>query len=220
MKKVLSLTLALFLLLSTFPVYAMAAETDTFDHDELIAMACEVFPEYASTIRGENLANQVQPYSLTAPTLILEETRQYSNSKSITYAEFSDGTASVASHEFYPTQVIIGTESDSSSGTIYRSIIKATSNFNDECFMDSNVKYLIVANGLDRILSYGDFSDSTTHDTEIIGQRPYEEERAPAYVTYRTYFTVSDTESKHICITFKIQSSYCSLTYSDPRPQT
>ena len=51
MKKELSLTLALLLLLSTFPVYAMAAESPPSNHDDLIALACDVFPEYEEYLK-------------------------------------------------------------------------------------------------------------------------------------------------------------------------
>lgn len=50
MKKITAFLLALIILANNLPVNGFAARTNTTEHDDLIALACEIFPEFASDI--------------------------------------------------------------------------------------------------------------------------------------------------------------------------
>lgn len=91
MKKVLSLTLALIMLLTTFPVYAMAAETGPSDDTDLIALACEVFPEYATLIQQSSRSNAATYSSRSSRDIVFSETRAVNENEQLMITQFSSG---------------------------------------------------------------------------------------------------------------------------------
>ena len=91
MKKLISVCLALVLLLTTIPFSAFAVDETASESAEIVALACEVFPEYADRINNtphhSAMARTVEP-----KTIIADETRFAGDSSYLNYKEYSDGT--------------------------------------------------------------------------------------------------------------------------------
>ena len=91
MKKLISLCLALVMLLTVFPVNAFAAENTNSEYDQLMELACEVFPEYASTINAANSSSRNHTRSSADYSVVHCETRDVSDTESLTLALLSSG---------------------------------------------------------------------------------------------------------------------------------
>lgn len=100
MKRTFAIMLALVMLLTTaaFPVHA--TESTSNDREEIIELACKVFPEYESAIRWEN--TNANPYSRSSQELevVHREERQLSDNKSMSISLLSSGGAIVIQTEF------------------------------------------------------------------------------------------------------------------------
>lgn len=162
MRKHLSLLLAAVLLFTMLPFNVLASE-NTSEREELLALACEAFPEYADKI----MHNPPIPTSATRSatqnntvTLVTTETRNLSDSTRLTYTEYSDGLIFLTETEdkYYKE---VTTESYSSSAyAVHATIsIKGTSNVNQSYFILDNVSYSLY-NG-----SYDEFTNTGTMST-------------------------------------------------------
>lgn len=90
MKKCLSVIIAITLFLSVFPLTAFAAE-DTSEYDALMDLACEVFPEYAASIRNSASSRTFSSRSADELSVVYQETRRISDTESLTLAQLSSG---------------------------------------------------------------------------------------------------------------------------------
>lgn len=100
MKRTFAITLALVMLLSSgaFPVHA--SESYSNDREEIIELACEVFPEYESAIRWENTS--ASPYSRSSQEqeVVHREERQLSDTEAMSISLLASGGAIVIKTEF------------------------------------------------------------------------------------------------------------------------
>lgn len=109
MKRLFTIILSLVLVISMIPVGTVAAE-DTSERDELIALACEVFPEYAVFIQNNNSTSRSG--SLSEKTEVLfTETRSVSDNERITYVQLSSNGAIIIDETIGQIELI---ETDSS----------------------------------------------------------------------------------------------------------
>ena len=74
MKKYFSIILVI-IVLFTIPVSAFASEPVNPEQEELFSLACTVFPEYASLIRGEDTTAFHLPRSVESNEIIYTEKR-------------------------------------------------------------------------------------------------------------------------------------------------
>ncbi|MBQ3192453.1 MAG: hypothetical protein IJB59_02655 [Oscillospiraceae bacterium] len=157
MKKLLSAILAMIMLLTMLPIGTSAAETGNSERDELIALACEVFPEYAEKIHGDGLSTSGNTSrTISAPELIKEETRCISDSNKITYSEFSDGSVYITNSNLNLWYMTDNSVSDNSTTTVYTGHIAITCNFNGDAYICiKNLKFALVNGGNDYIISGG-----------------------------------------------------------------
>lgn len=90
MKKLLSILLIMALCLWAFPISSNAVvDKSSTDRLELLNLACQIFPEYTSNIRGEG--DETYRTTQTGPSeLIFCETRAISENERLTYAQFSN----------------------------------------------------------------------------------------------------------------------------------
>lgn len=114
MKRAIALCLSIVMALCMMPVHALASDQSTAKRTELISLACEVFPEYSEVIRGEKNTTFGLTRFSNSNEIIVCETRSVSENQEITYTEFSDGTAIVASNEYEYSSTISDRESSGS----------------------------------------------------------------------------------------------------------
>ena len=102
MKKSISTVVALILILSMIPLRVFASDLSDSENDELIALACDIFPEYAYKIQNPPSLDQL--FSATSARsiddgfkIVLRETRNVSDSRQITYQEYANGAYSLTS---------------------------------------------------------------------------------------------------------------------------
>ena len=100
MKKFVAFFLSIAMVLPLLCTNAYAAKTE---NESVFEKACELFPEYADTIRNEGIVPNGRSSDAQTRVKVFEETRKYSDSQSITYTEFSDGSAYVTSSDFKRT---------------------------------------------------------------------------------------------------------------------
>ncbi len=159
MRKRLSLILATILLLTMVPYSTLAVE-DTSGRDELLALGCEVFPEYTDKIMSPNVTLSLGRSSTSnTREVVKSEVRAVSETENLTYTEYSDGLVLLTSVEFPVTVTTIDSETSSFSSN-YTITIKATCSEASGYFQLSNVKYSIIRSAYDTITSEGTKSSS------------------------------------------------------------
>lgn len=162
MKKYISFFLCVVLLFGALPFQVSAAE-NTSTHDELIALACEAFPEYADILRNPPVA--VYAHS-SEDKVIFRETRDISDNHNVSIAIYQSGL-SVVSDSIYDVKVT------DSSGNADGSNYLGTASYRVTCpglggaFELSNVKYKIRRGGSGIFTSYGTYSTDKDKECAI-----------------------------------------------------
>lgn len=163
-RRFLSVLLTAVLLLTMMPFSAMAAE-DTSEHDRLIALACEAFPEYASNIRNEGAVACGYSASAASNEIIYQETRPISDTESISIARSANGAIVIVdavssvnlNYSLNPTNTSNGV-----TGTVSFTV---TSNWASGTFRLNNVGFEISYSASDSFSSYGTPSTSNGYFT-------------------------------------------------------
>lgn len=164
MKRLLSILVVLIMLLTMMPYSAMAAEEDTYEHDRLIALACEAFPEFAGDIHGESVSISQYSDSDEADALIYQDTRSISECESISIAKSARGAIVIVdssvtnlSYTLDPVNTTNGV-----TGTVSFTV---TTNQGSGTFKLSNVGFSISYSSSDYFTSYGTPSKSNGYYT-------------------------------------------------------
>lgn len=186
MKKLLTITLALFIVASILPVASFATTDDTSSHYEHIALACDIFPEYADILSGDIPAINTRSIS-SEPEVIIRETRSIDENTEMTYVQYSNGVAYVATSDFDYTTSLIGQQTGGGA-TACTVNLTVDSSISDQTFKAKNVKFTIVGQGYDTIVSEGDLSSSTTNDAYVSRISNWETSSQSAYVKYFAQF--------------------------------
>lgn len=183
MKRVLSILLAAVLLLTMMPFAAFADESEASVHDELIAQACEVFPEYAEIIRGSGeMISPFVTYS-TGNVVVYSETRSISDNHSMTISQYSDGAVAISDLSGFTSTL---TDFDSVGYTtrdVITASFKVTMSGASGYFCLNNFKCSIFHSDYDRIDSVGTISCSgATYNSSAITKNL--RETATSYARY------------------------------------
>ena len=93
MKKAISICVVIMMLLTMLPVNVFAYDDKALTHNELISLACDVFPEYADAITWHNVNPYTLPRSVDPYEVIYRETRQISDNESLNISLLSSGGA-------------------------------------------------------------------------------------------------------------------------------
>lgn len=156
MKRVLSILLAAVLLFTVMPFAVFADESEASERDRLVAQACEVFPEYASMIRGEYVAPQSLPQDGSNEKLF-EEHRNISDTTTMSIVGYMSGDVYVTTQTSSGYELTYSTSNVSSSVTGVRGFVT----FNAACsnapglFKLKDVQFQILYNASDYFMSYG-----------------------------------------------------------------
>lgn len=166
MKKLISICLSLVMLFLLFPIDAFAAENTQSEYDQLIALACEVFPEYASAIRCENICTYTMPRSSNPMEVIYRETREISDTESMSIALLSGGNAIVIYNNFATTTYTSNTSDIGSVGVSGTASFKVS--MNNAYFKLNNVEFTIYETGGDYFTDFGTVDECTFYSFEDI----------------------------------------------------
>ena len=176
MKKLISICLCAIMLLTMIPIGASASETNLAARNNLITLACEVFPEFADAIRSENINNSTIAPASASDEVIYTETREVSDSKRLTLSQYASGSVIVISQELsdFPIEIV-----DSSTSDISTVGVAGTASFEMKgpgtgYFKLNNVAFTIYYNASDYFTSYGStssynvcFGTTTKESTQI-----------------------------------------------------
>lgn len=187
MKRAISTILSILLIMSAFSVTVFATNDDSITRDDLMALACDVFPEYEEQIKGINLSEKAMCSIIRneeASKVIISKTRTTDAGEVFTYQEDQRGIVTVTySHG---SEIV-----DSSSGTgyVYRKCnIYVYCNASAEKLQVIGFEYTHVQNGYDNIISGGSTSGSTvTVNREFI--QTNETATMRAFAQYHVSFT-------------------------------
>ena len=210
MKKSISILLSIILILTAFPFYCFATEQDTAEREELIALACEVFPEYCDAIQGQAISTYTLPRSTDTIEEVFTETRNISDTTTLTYTQYSDGSGILTQ-----LSTTDGCEKDvtyderhASAGATYSSItIEATYTGESTNGYGSNgyfkltgLEYVIMSGDYDYIGDIGRYSVNS--DCRVISNATIctlnESASGPAILQYRLNFKVGSNFAEGI----------------------
>ena len=187
MKKIVALMTTI-LMIFLFPTSVFANAENSITAREVVELACEVFPEYETEIKGKNINNSVsfcKSNTLEIGTFVIEETRQTNDGEVMTYQQDERGYVIITFS--YDSTIV-----SSSYGTGYahrKSNFFMYCNVSSEILQVNNFEYTHVHNGYDAIGSYGTTSESTATVRYVFGNS-HETATMNAYAKYHVSFTV------------------------------
>lgn len=153
-RKYLSFFLTVIMLLTMMPFSAAAADT-TSERDEIIELACEIYPEHADKIRHQTITSADNTRSSDA-VLVYSDSREVSESETLLYSEYSNGIILLTDYDF--DEVVTTVDSATGAGaTTYTINVKATCSHVAGHFMINNFKYTLISSTYDRIDSLGTY---------------------------------------------------------------
>lgn len=152
-RRLLAIILTLAMLLSTAPAVFAANESDV--HQELVDLACEIFPEYENKI----LYQKVVPPSVmrsSEVTLVHSESRSVSDSQTLQYSEYSNGLILLTDAAKGETEVTY-IDITGNTKTTYTMDITATCSQTQGAFVWNNIRFTTFTNAYDQIDSIGSY---------------------------------------------------------------
>lgn len=224
MKKTISILTAVMLILSAYlPMQVSATESNFTDHDQILTVAREVFPEYADKLceDGSSLKNAARSV-VTEIYPVIQETRQVDEQTTMTYTEHNNGIVTLGTLRFSTAPSMI-TEEYESSGTFERytvTLIGTVVEGNGD-FVANNVVYGIYKTTFDRIIDTGsyffdkdlDHIKDSNETTEIyVGLCPTETASDAASVTYSFPLVVGISAHEGV-FTLSVESNIASVSY-------
>lgn len=167
MKRSFAIVLALVMLLTTAALPVHATESSPHDRDEIIALACEVFPEYESAIRWENVSVNPNSRSSQALEVVQREERQLSDTKIMSLSLLASGGSIIIQTEFADdinyTQNITDIGSVGFAGTATFEVVL------DDCYFKlSDVAFTVYDYADDYFTNYGTVENDSFTSSERI----------------------------------------------------
>ena len=184
------------MLLTAFPVNAFAAENTDSKYDQLIELACEVFPEYEDSIRGEHINTYALPRSTDPYEVIYRESRKISDTETLSISMLASGGTIVLLSGMEAVDLSVTHQDIASIGSIGKS---GTASFqvalDGAVFELSGVQFVIYNYDNDSFTSYGTVTDNTFSSYTCLDQSTtnikysiHAGNNASGFFTFRLYF--------------------------------
>lgn len=203
MKKLLAVILSFAMLMSfaALPVHATGYATS--EKEEILALACQAFPEYTDIICGRVSTYQTRQNANEKPEIVFSETRSISDNQSISITYYSDGGALLASSTIECEKTYEDVEQ--SGGTLYYWTVsgKFTTTYDDYpgvCTV-SNVKCTIRTTGADTVTNTGSVS---TDSYCVYNSNLSSTTKAKHSVSFKNYYLPSGYYLKTAVVGFEI----------------
>lgn len=156
MRKVISVFLCVVLLFGILPLYATASEgTDV--QEELINLACEVFPEYADILQNPPTAMYNRIQSNESDTIVFTGTRNVSENHLVSIVVFQSGSAYVVDKCGFEYEETEAHGSQIGPDYIGGASFKVTCTTLNGVFLLNDVEYIVHQNGTGYFTSYGTY---------------------------------------------------------------
>ncbi len=225
MKKIMCLILTLLFVCSF--AWTPVSAVNLHDNPEIITVrdetikdfitekAVEAFPEYESTIRGENLtANTFSTAAISDNPIVVQETRALSETESVSYTEYHNGIAvatfmAIEGKNVY--QTITG-----STYTTYRLNAWLRVIGSDGLLMVYDIECIAYNNGNNRMPDPGYLSDLTTVIATEGAHVEYGTASSPAYAEYSGSFIIEVEGTMGSSFTFYPGTLHIEITASGP----
>lgn len=218
MKRVLSILLAAVLLFTVMPFAVFADESDISEHDELVAKACETFPEYSDKISGHLTPSQVQIQSVSGHSsdIVHSESRYVSDNEVLTYTEYDSGIVTLSEARFNASFTTDSTDVSGSITYVTATLRGTVSNYGcDNVFIAENFVFAIYAHSYDRIISLGNYYVTNGGGIQTAGMAPQIETASyPATAYYRTILYTYGRAFNGM-YTFQLRNGVPSVSYEN-----
>lgn len=199
MNKAIAFILSLVITMTSLPI-CVSAEENTTKRAELLSTACDVFPEYASTISNDGKVSSVFARSIQEPYMVISETRPTSENSSLTYTGYSDGSFMITSLTYTPYEDYSYTDYESTAYAAHVTAdIEATVSDSGGLFELSGVSFSLINGSYDIITnegtsSYNSFCKVNTHLTT---QWSETSSTSPAFIGYHLEFQYHSGAAYH-----------------------
>lgn len=159
-EKIVSLFVSFVFLFMVLPVQTYAASSRDMDaRQEILAIACEAFPEYSNKILS-TVADEQPERTLQNRRLIVSESKEVTDSSVMIYSEYSDGLVLLTYYDFTYTSSINNHQIDGNK-TYVDLTVRATSNDVPTGYFElRNVQFTLYGTAYDRITSPGSYVTS------------------------------------------------------------
>lgn len=218
MKRVLSILLVAVLLFTVMPFAVFADESDISEHDELVAKACETFPEYSDKISGHLTPSQVQIQSVSGHSseVVHSVSRYVSDDEVLTYTEYDSGIVTLSEARFNASFTTDGTDVSGSITYVTATLRGTVSNYGcDNVFIAENFVFAIYAHSYDRIISLGNYYVTNGGGIQTAGMSPQIETASyPATAYYRTILYTYGRAFNGM-YTFQLRNGVPSVSYEN-----
>lgn len=218
MKRVLSILLVAVLLFTVMPFAVFADESDISEHDELVAKACETFPEYSNKISGHLTPSQVQIQSVSGHSsdVVHSESRYVSDNEVLTYTEYDSGIVTLSEARFNASFTTDSTDVSGSITYVTATLRGTVSNYGcDNVFIAENFVFAIYAHSYDRIISLGNYYVTNGGGIQTAGMAPQIETASyPATAYYRTILYTYGRAFNGM-YTFQLRNGVPSVSYEN-----
>lgn len=217
MKRTLSILLAALLLVTMLPL-SVGAEEATSERERLMALACEVFPEYADVIAADQAPAENRLRSIEKPTVVFTETRKVSNDEYITYTELSNGIVTLVDLATDPTLTYVS-EHMTGTSTSYTATLTGTAPGSMQTFKATGVRFTIYNSSYDRVISTGTPKVINPNNTiyaegdEIIVTRNEYETATTAAMAYYKFPIIFGTTDYDGVFTLSIMNNRTTVDY-------
>ena len=200
MKRTFAIIHALAMLLTTAALPVHAIDTYSKERNEIIELACEVFPEYVSAILWQNPTSSTYSRSAQDFNIVHREVREVSDTESLGIALLSSGNA-VVTYTQYATDIeySVSSEDIGSVGFAGTATFKVISN--NLYFHLSNVKFTIYEYSGDYFTDYGAVTASNFHDYEL-------ENASSSKIEYTLYYSSASGAFFPFSVTFSNNKLY------------
>lgn len=181
MKKIIALVLSVVLAFSVAPSSVFAAEANTSatrTNNEVLQLACTIWPEHADTIMGNTPATFTSKKT-ASNEVVVQKYHVISENETLEYVEFENGTYAVGNAYWQQTSSTPGTNYTEYEGRY--TVVNTTGSF---CLY--GFKYRIYPNGYDRIIETGDYFDDYTSYLAL-GTVYEETASGPAFHRFNVY---------------------------------
>lgn len=218
MKRVLSILLAAVLLFTVMPFAVFADESNISEHDELVAKACETFPEYSDKISGHLTPSQVQIQSVSGHSseVVHSVSRYVSDDEVLTYTEYDSGIVTLSEARFNASFTTDSTDVSGSITYVTATLRGTVSNYGcDNVFIAENFVFAIYAHSYDRIISLGNYYVTNGGGIQTAGMAPQIETASyPATAYYRTILYTYGRAFNGM-YTFQLRNGVPSVSYEN-----
>lgn len=212
MKKTISIFIALVIIFNIVPFNAFAFETAKGTNEDLVALGCQVFPEYADRIISSQNASTFDVSTRQNLRIAFQETRNISENSQLTYIELTNGEVLFANSHYTVVPDLTYQESGTGGVNVYKYDFKITRLSSIGEFNLNNFTYRVYPSAYDTIISKGSLDYRACTPTQLYYDSQ-ETASIPARLAYRIMFEFGNSGEHTFQCDFFIRIRNNNLSY-------